>query len=99
MFENSVEGTCVVKKTAIPSVIKEVVSELILPDYLPDVSRLLRTSADVGAENGYVSGGALEYDGEINHTVIYATSDGRIKRCRCRGFRRLAFRCRCRRIV
>lgn len=79
MFENSVEGTCVVKKTAIPSVIKEVVSELILPDYLPDVSRLLRTSADVGAENGYVSGGALEYDGEINHTVIYATSDGRIK--------------------
>lgn len=79
MFENCGEGTCVVKKTTIPSVIKEVVCELSLPDYLPDVSRLLRTEAVVGAENGYVSGGALEYDGEINSTVIYATSDGRIK--------------------
>lgn len=78
MFEKSSDGT-VVKKTAIPSVIKEVISELSLPDYLPDVSRLLRTSADIGAENGYVSGNSLEYDGEINYTVIYATSDGRIK--------------------
>lgn len=78
MFENSGEGKAV-KKTAIPSVVKEVISELSLPDYLPDVSRLLRTSADIGAENGYVGGNSLEYDGEVNFTVVYATSDGRIK--------------------
>ena len=78
MFEKASDGA-VVKKTAIPSVIKEVISELSLPDYLPDVSRLLRTSADIGAENGYVSGNSLEYDGEVDFTVIYATSDGRIK--------------------
>lgn len=79
MLKISGEDNCIIKKTAVLPVTKEVVCELSLPDYLPDVSRLLRTSADIGAENSYVSGQSLEYDGEVNCAVIYATSDGRIK--------------------
>lgn len=78
MTENSGNDR-IIKKTSVPCVQKEVVSELSLPDYLPDISRLLRTGADVGSKNGYVSDRSIEYDGEINYTVIYATSDGRIK--------------------
>ncbi len=79
MFSTSGENNCIIKKTTLPSVQKEVVSEISLPDYLPDVSRLLRTNATVGNENNYVNDRSLEYDGEINYVIIYATSDGRIK--------------------
>lgn len=79
MLKASGENNCIIKKTAVPAATKEVVSELSLPDYLPDVSRLLRTSAVIGAENSYISGQSLEYDGEVDLNVIYATSDGRIK--------------------
>ena len=54
MLKASGENNCIIKKTAGPAATKEVVSELSLPDYLPDVSRLLRTSAVIGAENSYI---------------------------------------------
>lgn len=79
MFSQSNDNNCIIKKTSLPCVSREVVSELSLPDYLPDVSRLLRTCASVGAENSYIDGGNIMYDGEIDLMIIYATSDGRIK--------------------
>ena len=69
----------IIKKASAVPATKEVLSELVLPDYLPDVSRLLRTEATLGAINSYASGGQVEYDGKIDHTVVFATSDGRIK--------------------
>ncbi|MBO4353675.1 MAG: DUF3794 domain-containing protein [Clostridia bacterium] len=79
MFSINGTNNCITKKTALPCAQKEVVSEISLPDYLPDVSRLLRTSATVGNVNDYVNGQSLEYDGDINYVIVYATSDGRIK--------------------
>ena len=79
MFSENSEKNCVIKKISLPPQTRELVSELSLPDYLPDVSRLLRTSASIGGESCFVGNGSAEYDGEISYTVIYATSDGRIK--------------------
>lgn len=79
MFSQSNDNNCIIKKTAHPCVTREIVSELSLPDYLPDVSRLLRTCAAVGEEGSYIDGGNIMYDGKIDIMIIYATSDGRIK--------------------
>lgn len=79
MFSENSENNCVIKKISLPTQTRELVSDLSLPDYLPDVSRLLRTSASIGGESSFVGNGSAEYDGEISYTVIYATSDGRIK--------------------
>ena len=79
MKESNISNESIMKKVTVPALTKEVTSELILPDYLPDVSRLLGTEASLGAQNSYVSGDVIEYDGKLDITVVYATSDGRIK--------------------
>ncbi|MBO4428685.1 MAG: DUF3794 domain-containing protein [Clostridia bacterium] len=78
-MQNNGENSRITKMTTVSGGTKEIVSELSLPDYLPDVSRLLRTHAAIGGKSSYLNGQTLEYDGELNYTVVYATSDGRIK--------------------
>lgn len=81
MFSYTSDGAknCVVTKTFEDSVIKEVNAEYNLPDYLPDVSRLLRTDVRICRAGKYINGNTLEYDGTLCFSVIYSTADGIIK--------------------
>ena len=81
MFSYTDDGAknCVVIKTFEDTAVKEVGAEYNLPDYLPDVSRVLRADAKVCRAGKYINGSSLEYDGTVNFSVIYSTSDGIIK--------------------
>lgn len=81
MFSYTDDGAknCVVIKTFEDTVIKEVSAEYNLPDYLPDVSRILRADAGVCRAGKYINGSSLEYDGSVTFSVIYSTADGIIK--------------------
>ncbi len=81
MFSYTDDGAknCVVIKTFEDTVIKEVNADYTLPDYLPDVSRILRTDARVCRAGKYINGSSLEYDGTVSFSIIYSTADGIIK--------------------
>ena len=81
MFSYTSDGAkdCVVTRTFGERQTKEVVCDYNLPDYLPDVSRILRTDARVCRAGKYINGSALEYDGTLDFRVVYSTSDGVLK--------------------
>ncbi|MBQ0011001.1 MAG: DUF3794 domain-containing protein [Ruminococcus sp.] len=58
---------------------KECSEKYDLPDYLPDVNRLLRTEARLGGLSHYVNGDTLEYDGTVCYQVLYMSPQGEIK--------------------
>ncbi len=72
-------GHSVLTKTYEGTSTKEVSTEYNLPDYLPDINRLLKVSAKIGESSKYLSGDTLEYDGKVKFAIIYATSDGKIR--------------------
>jgi hypothetical protein len=61
----------------------DVGAEYTLPDYLPDITRLLKVSAYAEAPEKYLSAASMEYDGRIVYSVLYATAEGEI---RCAAF-------------
>lgn len=69
----------VLVKTYEGSAKEEVNAEYNLPDYLPDVNRLLKVSAAVTDHGSYLSGETAEYDGKLRFSVLYATGDGSLK--------------------
>lgn len=73
------KGNHVLVKTYEGRASKEIAAEYNLPDYLPDINRLLKVSAEITEESRYLSGDTLEYDGKLRFSVLYATSDGRLK--------------------
>lgn len=81
MFSYTGDGAknCVVTKTFEDFSTKEVAAEYNLPDYLPDISRILYTGAHICRAGKYINGTALEYDGSIVFTVVYCTADGIMK--------------------
>ena len=64
-----------VKKTDV----REVTAEYTLPDYLPDITRLLRVSAKATVPEKYPGAGNTEYDGKVIFDVVYSTGDGEIR--------------------
>ncbi|MBS6462084.1 MAG: DUF3794 domain-containing protein [Ruminococcus sp.] len=62
---------------------KENTEKYDLPDYLPDVNKLLRVDARLVGMNRYVNGDTLEYDGSILYSILYATAQGEM---RCASF-------------
>ena len=57
----------------------EISAEYNLPDYLPDINRLLKVSARISESAHYLSGDAVEYDGKLKCALLYATGDGSLK--------------------
>ncbi len=57
----------------------EVSAEYNLPDYLPDINRLLKVSAKLLESAHYLAGDAVEYDGKLCCSILYATGDGSLK--------------------
>lgn len=58
---------------------RDVTAEYTLPDYLPDINRLLRVSAVAERAEKYCSGSEVEYDGKIIYSILYATGDGEVR--------------------
>jgi hypothetical protein len=58
---------------------RDISAEYTLPDYLPDINRLLRVSAEAERAEKYCSGNEIEYDGKIICSIVYATADGEIR--------------------
>ncbi|MBQ9510295.1 MAG: DUF3794 domain-containing protein [Clostridia bacterium] len=81
MFNYTSDGTknCVVTRIFEETTTKEITAEYNLPDYLPDVTRILCTDAKLCRAGKYINGSVLEFDGEIYFSVIYSTADGVIK--------------------
>ena len=57
----------------------EISAEYNLPDYLPDINRLLKVSAKISEISHFLSGDTLEYDGKLKCSLLYATGDGNLK--------------------
>ena len=51
-------------------------NDFTLPDYMPEIKRLLYVTASVLPEGKFLNGGALELDGTLSYNVVYAGDDG-----------------------
>lgn len=60
------------------TVMTEVTGEISLPDYQPEIKRLLRVSATVGTPSSYVGGGTMEFTGTVDYCVYYTGNDGQM---------------------
>ena len=72
-------GSTILVKTFEDTAHNEISAEYNLPDYLPDINRLLKVSAKITESSHFLSGDVLEYDGKMKCTLLYATGDGNLK--------------------
>ena len=79
MFNQDEKKSCLLQKLCDKKDTKEISTEYTLPDYLPDITKLLRVSARVETPSKYINSDSADYDGTIIYNIIYATSDGEIK--------------------
>lgn len=56
----------------------EVAADVSLPDYQPEIKRLLRVSATAQPPSHYVGGGAMEFSGSVDYCVYYTGNDGQM---------------------
>ena len=56
----------------------ELTCDLSLPDYLPEIKRLLRVKAIVLPPERYVGTGNADFSGTVRYTVLYAGNDGQL---------------------
>lgn len=54
----------------------DVAGDYVLPDYMPEIKKLLYVSSSVLPESKFLNGGALELDGAIAYNVVYVGDDG-----------------------
>lgn len=58
------------------TVMTELTSDFSLPDYRPEIKRLLRVRATVTPPNHYVGAGNAEMSGRVEYSILYAGGDG-----------------------
>jgi hypothetical protein len=56
----------------------EISSDFSLPDYCPEIRKLLRVSAKPLPADSYVSGASADFSGDIEYTLIYVGDDNAI---------------------
>lgn len=54
----------------------ELAGDYSLPDYQPEIKRLLRVKATVMPPDSYVGAGSAEFSGVIHYSILYAGNDG-----------------------
>lgn len=59
-----------------PTASADVSEDVSLPDYLPEVRRVVGVQASVTVDGKYLSGDEMEADGGVTYTVLYTTGDG-----------------------
>ena len=72
-------GNTILVKTFEDTSHNEISAEYNLPDYLPDINRLLKVSAKITEISKFLSGDTLEYDGKLKCTLLYAMGDGNLR--------------------
>ena len=72
-------GRNILVKTFEAASYNEIAAEYNLPDYLPDINRLLKVSAKISEASHFLAGDTLEYDGKLKCTLLYATGGGGLK--------------------
>ena len=55
---------------------QDITQEISLPDYQPEIKRLLRVSATTQPPTRYIGGGNIEFSGNIDFSILYAAEDG-----------------------
>lgn len=60
------------------SVVCDVSEDFTLPDYRPEMRRVIGAFATPTVDGKYLSGDELEVDGGVTYTVLYVSSDGEI---------------------
>lgn len=58
------------------SIQTELGADFSLPDYQPEIKRLLRVRATVAPPDKYVGAGAAEFSGMVDYNILYAGNDG-----------------------
>lgn len=56
----------------------DVSEEFVLPDYVPEVRRVLFTRAQALPESKYISGDTVDFGGTVTYLVIYTDDEGRL---------------------
>ncbi len=79
MFTQDEKITALYEKAIRKTDSRDISTEYTLPDYLPDITRLLRVSAKAEHPEKYCGADSVEYDGKIIYNIIYATSEGEIR--------------------
>lgn len=55
---------------------QDISQELSLPDYQPEIKRLLRITATPQPPTRYIGGGNIEFSGNVDFNILYAGEDG-----------------------
>lgn len=55
---------------------QEVSCDVMLPDYRPEIRRVISVEGTASCEGKYLSGDELEIDGSVTYTVLYVGGDG-----------------------
>ena len=59
-------------------VITELSSDFTLPDYYPEIRKLLRIDTSISPSNRYIGGGSAEFSGKVDYEMIYVTAEGTV---------------------
>ncbi len=73
---NKREGVRVQEAIADRQILTELSCDFSLPDYQPEVKRLLRVRATATPPDKYIGAGSAELSGRVDYTILYAGSDG-----------------------
>lgn len=57
-------------------ILTELSADVSLPDYLPEIKRLLRVRATVAPPDKYIGAGNAELSGRIDYSILYSGNDG-----------------------
>ncbi len=55
---------------------QDIHEDISLPDYQPEIKRLLRITATVQPPTRYIGGGNIEFSGNVDFNILYAGEDG-----------------------
>lgn len=57
----------------------EITEEFILPDYLPDVKRIIRVDARPKIDGKFITAGKVEYEGDVVCTILFCDGENKLK--------------------
>ena len=72
-FESKIQ-----KDLVTDAVFTESSEEFILPDYMPEIGRVLRVTATLFPEDPYLGSDAAEFSGRVEYRLLYSSSEGRV---------------------
>ena len=59
--------------------VKETSEDFILPDYLPDIKKIVSTFPTSLIKGRFLGSGTLEYEGEVSYRILYVAEDRSLK--------------------